>query len=517
LGPIPTASPKICCHLFIFSGYLYDEGATMTPKLSVSSDAQLVEWSLTGDRAAFETIVKRYQSLVCSITYNATGSLRLSEDLAQETFFAAWKQLAQLREPALLRSWLCGITRFLLGKEFRRQGREPIHAAEPLDVIQESPSLDASPSMLAVTREEEAILWRALERIPDIYREPLILFYREEKSIERVAAELELSEDAVKQRLSRGRKLLHEEVIAFVEGTLSRTAPGQSFSSAVLAMLPVVPATTMGAGMAGKGATLAKSGSAAAWLASLAPFVGVVAGIVVNWISSGAAPTARERRFQRLAFFGMLIFSLVWSLAGMFAMRTSHQRYAWSNQTFVWAMTGFWCFYSIVAAAFTVFFIRGVKSLRRQIAHEPGVPESTGTPLTFRSTLAVVVGIYVASFSWLIYLALRANDRLWAAIIAGIMAVLFVWHLLETRRRTGAASLQGATGYVALAWAIIIVILNLRLQVWLAALSGINLVELHRLLPEWVVPLATLFLVLLVAVATALTRPYGAPSGSGKR
>jgi hypothetical protein len=59
--------------------------------------------------------------------------------------------------------------------------------------------------------------------------------------------------------------------------------------------------------------------------------------------------------------------------------------------------------------------------------------------------------------------------------------------------------------------------LNLRLQVWLAALSGINLVELHRLLPEWVVPLATLFLVLLVAVATALTRPYGAPSGSGKR
>jgi len=34
-------------------------------------------------------IVTRYQSLVCSITYNATGSLSLSEDLAQETFLAA--------------------------------------------------------------------------------------------------------------------------------------------------------------------------------------------------------------------------------------------------------------------------------------------------------------------------------------------------------------------------------------------------------------------------------------------
>ena len=105
----------------------------MIPKISGNSDAQLVEWSLTGNRTAFATIVKRYQSLVCSITYNATGSLSLSEDLAQETFFAAWEQLSELRDPARLRSWLCGITRFLVGKEFRRQGREPIHAAEALD------------------------------------------------------------------------------------------------------------------------------------------------------------------------------------------------------------------------------------------------------------------------------------------------------------------------------------------------------------------------------------------------
>ena len=178
--------------------------------------------------------------------------MSLSEDLAQDAFLAAWKQLPELREPARLRSWLCGITRFLVGKEFRRQSREPVHAAEPLEEIQEPSSLEASPLIQAVSREEEAILWRALERIPDTYREPLILFYREEKSIERVAAELDLSEDAVKQRLSRGRKLLQEEVAAFVEGTLSRTTPGQSFSNAVLAMLPAVPAATVGAGVAEK-------------------------------------------------------------------------------------------------------------------------------------------------------------------------------------------------------------------------------------------------------------------------
>ena len=97
------------------------------------------------------------------------------------------------------------------------------------------------------------------------------------------------------------------------------------------------------------------------------------------------------------------------------------------------------------------------------------------------------------------------------------MTVLFVWHFLQARSRTEAASLQGATGRVGLAWAIILVILNLRLQIWLAAFLGVDLVELHRLLPAWVVPSATLFLVLLVGVAAALIKAHGSIGGSGKR
>src|SRR5271154_1042910 len=135
---------------------------TQTMSTAANSDVQLVEWSLTGDRNAFRKIVERYQSLVCSITYNATGSLTLSEDLAQETFVAAWKQLSELREPAQLRAWLCGISRFLVGKQLRRQGREPIHAAESVEAIQKFPPPDPPRAAQAVTREEEAILWRAL-------------------------------------------------------------------------------------------------------------------------------------------------------------------------------------------------------------------------------------------------------------------------------------------------------------------------------------------------------------------
>ena len=186
------------------------------------SDADLVAESLNGDRDAFGRIVERYQTLIASLTYCATGNVSQSEDLAQQTFFNAWKQLAELREPAKLRPWLCSISRSLIANEFRRQGREPDHAAESLEALDEWVSPEPLPSDQIISDEEKAILWRSLERIPEIYREPLVLFYREQQSIEAVAQDLGLSEDAVKQRLSRGRKLLQEQFLAFVAGATDR-------------------------------------------------------------------------------------------------------------------------------------------------------------------------------------------------------------------------------------------------------------------------------------------------------
>src|ERR1035437_2785604 len=179
---------------------------------STRNDAELVGESLSGNRDAFGQIVLRYQSLVCSLAYSATGSLSQSEDLAQETFVAAWKQLAGLREPEKLRAWLCGIARNLINNTLRRQVREPAHRAESLEEISGSHSPEPLPAEQAISNEEQAILWRSLERIPEIYREPLVLYYREHQSVEAVAQCLELTEDAVKQRLSRGRKMLHEQV-----------------------------------------------------------------------------------------------------------------------------------------------------------------------------------------------------------------------------------------------------------------------------------------------------------------
>src|SRR6266436_5407853 len=118
---------------------------TQPTKMTDSSDYELVTQSLAGSRDAFGRIVARYQSLLCSLAYSATGSLNQSEDLAQETFITAWKQLAELREPEKLRSWLCRISRNLTYDALRQQGREPIHKAEPLDEVQETPALEPLP------------------------------------------------------------------------------------------------------------------------------------------------------------------------------------------------------------------------------------------------------------------------------------------------------------------------------------------------------------------------------------
>jgi len=301
---------------------------TETMPVTKQSDIELVSQCLSGNRDAFAQIVLRYQTLICSLAYSATGSLSQSQDLSQETFVIAWKQLSQLREPDKLRNWLCGIVRHRIHKTFRRQGREPVHAAETLEAAHELPSGELLPSEQAITKEEEAILWRSLERIPEIYREPLILFYREHQSIEKVAAALELTEDAVKQRLLRGRKLLHGEVLAFVEGTLQKTNPGSVFVMDVLAALPVAVASTKAATV---GTAIAKGGATAKGVATLGSIGGMFAmlgGAYVTWRSEADdTKSPRERQFV-IQMIGMriLVIALVFAVSfGILQLDFSHQ------------------------------------------------------------------------------------------------------------------------------------------------------------------------------------------------
>ena len=279
------------------------------------NDAELVTATLSGSREAFGQIVARYQTLISSLAYSCTGNLSQSEDVAQETFIAAWKQLASLREPAKLRSWLCGIARNLTMDTLKKQGREPSHAAEPLDAICEAAAPEPLPRDLTISNEEHEILWRSLARVPAVYREPLVLFYREHQSIEMVAAHLDLTEDAVKQRLSRGRKLLQDQVMGFIEGALERTSPGKVFTLAVLAALPA--SMTISAKAATLGVTAAK-GSAAAKSAGILGLCGalltpllIIFGSYANYrMTMDEAHTDEERGHIKRGFLNSLLIAL---------------------------------------------------------------------------------------------------------------------------------------------------------------------------------------------------------------
>jgi RNA polymerase sigma factor (sigma-70 family) len=262
-------------------------------------DAELVARSLRGNRDAFGQIVARYQALVCSLAYSSSGSLTESEDLAQETFTTAWKKLPGLREPAKLRSWLCIIVRNLSHRARRGQNHEPAHEAEPMETLDKLPAPGPHPLDQAISREEEGILWRSLERIPETYREPLILFYRQHESVEQVALALELSADTVRQRLVRGRKLLQEEVLAFVEGALGRTSPGPAFTQVVLSALPVAASSAKATAVS---ATLAAGGAAGKSAAILGSVGSLFAMLGSGFISARAeadrtTKSLRERKF----------------------------------------------------------------------------------------------------------------------------------------------------------------------------------------------------------------------------
>jgi RNA polymerase sigma factor (sigma-70 family) len=200
---------------------------------AIKSDGELVEASRRGEHEAFGQLVARYQDLVCAVSYSSTGDDVLSEDVAQETFIAAWRQLAGLREPRRLRPWLCGIARNLARKARKARRRDEL-------VENDEPMAEGNPFDDAARGEVERLVRDALHRVPETYREVLVLYYRESQSIRDIAEALDTSEAAVMQRLSRGRRYLADGVTTLVERSLRGERPRRDLVAAVLAAIAVI-------------------------------------------------------------------------------------------------------------------------------------------------------------------------------------------------------------------------------------------------------------------------------------
>jgi RNA polymerase sigma-70 factor (ECF subfamily) len=158
-------------------------------------DEDLVAASRQGDRNAYAALVRRHAKRVYAVCLGMLGNTADTEDVVQETFVKAMTSLHTLRDTGRFAGWISQIARNLCRDHWRRQNRrrEFLEGQFAADV----PSPD-----------DFADLHAALERLPEEHRLPLMLFYFDGKSTEKLAQELNMTRAGACTRLFRARNEL---------------------------------------------------------------------------------------------------------------------------------------------------------------------------------------------------------------------------------------------------------------------------------------------------------------------
>jgi RNA polymerase sigma factor (sigma-70 family) len=403
-----------------------------------------VEASLQGDRDAFARIVEAHQSAVRAITFSLTSDAALSDDLAQETFLTAWQRLSRLRNPRLLSAWLYGIARNLAREALRKRKRDPLHRAAELDAGAIMSAVADRPD--STQQEREAVAWEALRMLPDGYRETVVLHYREDLPAAAIAQVLGVSEDCVRQRLSRGRKMLRESVAALLEDTLGKSRVHTSLVPAILIALPMTAApASLTAGVAAgsasaKGAGALASGGplALALVTLIGPAIGMTGGFFGMWKSIQNAQTLRVRRYTLK--FCALTYTFVWLMLG-FQSVSGHLLWSTPLSMAIVSAAG-WIVYLPLLVGMIVM---GNARIRRLLDEDTGVRSAPVTPLELSGLSIHCVWI---CFAWCAPLALAgsAGFVIWLARIPyvpawPVVAFVLLSHLAFTVLYTRGVSL----------------------------------------------------------------------------
>jgi len=209
----------------------------------------LVAAAATGDADAFARVIGATGGLVTSIALAIVRDVDMSQDIAQDVFLSAWRDLRKLRNPASFLPWLRQMTRNRAHHVLRGRVRTRRWMVQPSDDQHVEAVVDgrAGVTERVLAKEDRERLREALAALPDETREVLALYYREGQSVAQVAALLDLSENAVKKRLSRARDTLRDALLERLGDTLGATAPGAAFGAAVMAALPLAGPVTASA------------------------------------------------------------------------------------------------------------------------------------------------------------------------------------------------------------------------------------------------------------------------------
>ncbi len=173
---------------------------------SAAADAAAVARVLAGDPAAFEAIVRRWQTPLVNLAWRFCRDRQRAEEMAQEAFLRAWRNLAQWRGDSAFSTWLFAVATNLYRTELHRIPATMLS----LDEIAEPPDARASAAGYEAASRDESIR-RAVLALPAKYRDAVLLFYFHEQDVPAAARTLHIPEGTVKARLFRARELLRSK------------------------------------------------------------------------------------------------------------------------------------------------------------------------------------------------------------------------------------------------------------------------------------------------------------------
>jgi len=169
------------------------------------------------DACQLTELVEQHYQLLYRFAYRLSGSAADAEDLTQQTFLSAQKNLHQLRETEYAKSWLLTIVRNTFLKSIRGRKNSPTISLEkvqdPAVIPQEEPDFD------------QTELQNALNELPVDFRVPLVLFYFDDFSYKEIAAQLELPIGTIMSRLARAKSQLKALLEQKSENSTQSTVP----------------------------------------------------------------------------------------------------------------------------------------------------------------------------------------------------------------------------------------------------------------------------------------------------
>ena len=197
--------------------------------VKVNPDGELVRRALAGEAEAFRGLIERYQDAVFGVALSRALTHADAEDIAQETFLAAFGSLARLKDPDRFGSWLYGIAVNQVRMHVRRQRRRAKSEREAGVSMAER-----APDELAEKREISATVMTALAGLPQAKREAAMLYYIDGYSVGDISRFANCPPGTIKRRLHEARSGLRKELLTMVEVQLKRARPGRKFTENTL-------------------------------------------------------------------------------------------------------------------------------------------------------------------------------------------------------------------------------------------------------------------------------------------